>query len=170
MRKYHDDQPTAALTWNKCGAAMEKCHCSKLLHVVQRLGAVIDFKARSPAEIRLGLSYIASHRGSDPFVKNIALVGAKTVKSAQLHSRQGESESATQEKKECFEDSMQKFLDRLANQKLGTTEAADAAFQEVRAMVGLLDSSQNAVEVEWMAIISIYIGIADAVARGSCSN
>lgn len=85
MRKLHGDQPTAALTWNKCEAAMGKCHCSKLLHVVQRLGAVIDFKARSPTEIRIGLNYIASHRGSDPFVKNIAFVGAKTIKSAQLH-------------------------------------------------------------------------------------
>ena len=124
---------------------MGKCHCSKLLHVVQRLGAVIDFKARSHAVFRLGLSYIASHRGSDPFVKNIALVGAQTVKSTQLHPGEGESKTATQERKACVEDSMQEFLDRLAGQALGTTEAADAASQEVCAMVGFLDSSQNAI-------------------------
>ncbi len=117
---------------------MWTCHCSKLLRVVQWLGAVIDFEARSPAEIRLGLSYIASRRGSDPFVKNIALVGAEAVKSAQLHSGDGESESEKQGKKECFEDSMQEFLGRLAGQSLGTTEAAYAAFQEVRAMASLL--------------------------------
>lgn len=60
---------------------------------------------------------------------------------------------------------MQKFLDRLTGEALEATEAADAAFQQVCVMVGFLDSSQNACDVQWMAIISIYIGIADAVTR-----